>query len=346
MNFRFVFPLAIVAVLVVVAVLISGNPSVKAQHGPPPTSNISVRDGTNSGEMLLSWDAVPQATHYRIGYVNMEVDYHFAKASCTGEWINAFVYVDENARNIPVNNGRAEYTIRRLDTGARHAFTVLTSNNFVDSGGSVNSEFFWPSNPRWTYAPGRSKLPPGITVPEAVCSTTADDPVTPTPTVQPSPTPTTPAPTPTATAQPPVPTSSCSGDDYDRSEWGSYPKVPSDATARWTLPSDDVNNSKLTHDHHVALKDAHISGGCDWSAGRKDTFSSDLDNLNPTTGSFNSSKGSRTPDQLTGIAERIINTNAEKCDYATQHKAVKDEYSLSMTTNERTTVNNWLALCE
>ena len=48
--------------------------------------------------------------HYRIGYVNMEVDYHFAKGSCTEEWIEAFVYVDVNARNIPVNNGRAEYT--------------------------------------------------------------------------------------------------------------------------------------------------------------------------------------------------------------------------------------------
>ena len=93
----------------------------------------------------------------------MEVDYHLAKASCTGEWIEAFVYVDVNARNIPVNNGRAEYTVRRIVPGARHAFTVLTGNDFIDSGGggSVSSEFFWPSNPRWKFLDGRNTLPEG-----------------------------------------------------------------------------------------------------------------------------------------------------------------------------------------
>ena len=136
-----------------------------------PTANIAVRAGSNSGEVVISWDAVPQATHYRIGYVNMEVDYHLAEASCTGEWIEAFVYVDVNARNIPVSNGRAQYTVRRLSPGAQHAFTVLTSNNFVDTGGggSVSSEFFWPSNPRWRFLPGRDTLPPGVTIPPLDC---------------------------------------------------------------------------------------------------------------------------------------------------------------------------------
>ena len=143
-----------------------------ARPGVAPTANIAVRAGDNSDEVVLSWDAVPGATHYRIGYVNMEVDYHLAKASCTEEWINAFVYVDENARNIPVANGRAEYTIRRLSPGARHAFTVLTSNNFVDSGGggSVTSEFFWPSNPRWRFLDGRKTLPAGLTLPSGECA--------------------------------------------------------------------------------------------------------------------------------------------------------------------------------
>ena len=102
----------------------------------------------------------------------MEVDYHLAKASCTGEWIEAFVYVDVNARNIPINNGRAEYTVRRLSPGARHAFTVLTSNNFVDTGGGgrVSSEFFWPSNPRWQFLPGRNTLPAGMTLPNGECT--------------------------------------------------------------------------------------------------------------------------------------------------------------------------------
>ncbi len=137
-----------------------------------PTANIAVRAGANSGEFIISWDVVPAATHYRIGYVNMEVDYHLAKASCTEEWIEAFVYIDVNARNIPVSNGRAEYTLRRLDPGARHAFTVLTSNNFVDTGGggSVSSEFFWPpQGSRWQFLPGRNTLPSSVAIPQLDC---------------------------------------------------------------------------------------------------------------------------------------------------------------------------------
>ena len=150
MNSRFFVPLFIVSVLVISSTYAGGVSPANAQSGPPPTGNITIRDGANAGEVIVAWDAVPEATHYRIGYVNMEIDYHFAKASCTGEWIEAFVYVDVNAQNIPVTGGRAEYTIRRLSQGARHAFTVLTSNDFVDTGvgGSVSSEFFWPSNPR------------------------------------------------------------------------------------------------------------------------------------------------------------------------------------------------------
>ena len=137
----------------------------------------------------------------------------------------------------------------------------------------------------------------------------------------------------------------CSSDTYDRDDWGTHPGVPAGATATWTLPADNVAASDLTMDHHVALKDAHISGGCSWSSAAKNAFSIDNDNLNPTTRSFNSSKAARTPDQLTGIALRIIDTAAEKCDYATQHKSVKDEHGLSMTTSESDTVTAWLELC-
>ena len=138
------------------------DPSGEIELPPPaPITNLAVEVGPGSGEATLSWDAVPDATHYRIGYVNMEVDFHLAKASCTGEWIEAFIYVDVDARNIPVSDGRAEYTVRRLSPGARHAFTVLTSNDWVDSGagGRVRSEFFWPSSPRWKFLPGRAGSP-------------------------------------------------------------------------------------------------------------------------------------------------------------------------------------------
>ena len=92
----------------------------------------------------------------------------------------------------------------------------------------------------------------------------------------------------------------------------------------------------------MALRDAHLSGGCHWSAAMKDRFSSDLGNLNPTTQSFNASKGSRTPDQLTGIAAGIIDTAAEQCAYARQHRDVREAWSLAMTVGERATVTAWL----
>ena len=137
----------------------------------------------------------------------------------------------------------------------------------------------------------------------------------------------------------------CSDDDYERDEWGEYPAPDPQATPAWTKPDDDVAARDITLDHHVALQDAHISGGCDWSETIKNDFATDQDNLNPTTRSFNSSKGSRTPDQLTGIAQRIIDTDGEKCDYATQHDEVKDKYDLAMTASEQATVEEWLALC-
>ena len=70
-----------------------------------------MRDGTNPGEVIISWDAVPQATYYRIGSVTMVTDYPKAKSRPTGEWIEAFIYVDVNAINFPPVNGRVAYTI-------------------------------------------------------------------------------------------------------------------------------------------------------------------------------------------------------------------------------------------
>ena len=168
-RFLPVFTLALLCALAVAQAGFSGS----AQGAPLATGNIAVREGDNAGEVVVSWDAVPQATHYRIGYVNMEVDYFLATNSCTKEWIEAFIYVDVNARNILFNSdGRAEYTIRRLSPGAAHAFTVLTSNDFVDTGGgeSVSSEFFWPpKGSRWERLAGREILPPGITLPTGEC---------------------------------------------------------------------------------------------------------------------------------------------------------------------------------
>ena len=144
MKLRFAISLSMAAVLAVAASMVSGAMLAGAQGQVPATGNVVVQDGSQPGEVIISWDAVPEATHYRIGYVNMVTDYPLAKASRTGNWLEAFVYVDVEAQNFTVAGGRTEYTVRRLAQGARHAFTVRT-------GDDIDGAFTWPSNPRWEF---------------------------------------------------------------------------------------------------------------------------------------------------------------------------------------------------
>ena len=141
---RCIVPVVIVAALAILAAIVSGAPPAEAQGRPPGTTDIQIVNGHNPGEVIISWDAVPAATHYRIGYVNMETDYPLAKSTeggRTGNWLEAFVYVDVEAQNF-VTSGTV-YTIRRLEQGVRHAFVVLTN-------GSAYGEPTWPTtSPRW-----------------------------------------------------------------------------------------------------------------------------------------------------------------------------------------------------
>lgn len=147
----------LVAVLVVsvCTLLVSGSPERPAaaqsetQIGVPATGNIEVRDGTNPGEVVISWDYVPGATHYRIGYVNLDQDHDGAVSNPAKDWKTAFVYVDEDARNLAVAGGRVEYTVRRLGQEDFDAFTVLAGGNVVNDVGRLSGDYSWPQNPRW-----------------------------------------------------------------------------------------------------------------------------------------------------------------------------------------------------
>ena len=147
----------LVAVLVasVCTLLVSGSSERPAaaqsetQIGVPATGNIRVKHGTNSGEVVISWDYVPDATHYRIGYVNLDQDYDRAVSNPAKDWKTAFVYVDEDARNLVVVGGRVEHTVRRLGQGDFHAFTVLSGGNVVNDVETLSGDYTWPQNPRW-----------------------------------------------------------------------------------------------------------------------------------------------------------------------------------------------------
>ena len=142
---RFGTVLTAVLAIIVATMVATPTPSYAHSHTLPVTNIEVAQEGHNPGEVTVSWDAVAQVTHYRIGYVNMDTDYPLAKASVTGEWLEAFVYADVDARNFTVSGGRVEYTLRRLEQGVSHAFSVRTGNN-------IDGAFTWPSNPRWSFA--------------------------------------------------------------------------------------------------------------------------------------------------------------------------------------------------
>ena len=151
MRWRFLMPAVFAATLIALSLAVVLPRPASAQIGTPATGNIRAVDGPNPGEVVISWDVVAEATHYRVGYVNLDVDRLQALAR-GAEWIEAFVYVDVAAANLPVSGGRTQYVIRRLAQGQGHAFTVLTSKDYNDTGGGgrVSSTFSWPpKGSRW-----------------------------------------------------------------------------------------------------------------------------------------------------------------------------------------------------
>ena len=168
--------IVLVIVAAFAAAIVGGSLTAVAQEGPPPATNIVVTDSENPGEVIVTWDAVPEATYYRIASVNMDTDYPLALASPTGNWLAAFIYADVDAGNFV--GDRPSYTIRRLEQGALHAFLVGTNT-------SLFGQPTWPADPVWQLW------------------TVADHTAEPTPTPTPEPTPT-PVPSPVDVLEPVV----------------------------------------------------------------------------------------------------------------------------------------------
>ena len=135
-------PLAALSLIVIAAAFVSGVVPVNAQGGAMPATNIRAFNGHNPGEVILTWNGVYEATHYRIGCVNLDRDYLRAKASVTGNWREAMVYVDVEAQNLVSDH--PTYTLYGLQEGARHACAVLTNN-------ARYGQPTWPTNPAWQY---------------------------------------------------------------------------------------------------------------------------------------------------------------------------------------------------
>ena len=119
-----IFARVIIVSLLAAGLLIVGvgAPIASAQGRPPAPTNVSARDGVNTGEVVLSWDAVPGARFYRVGWVAYDDYRSVSERLGTQNWMEAFVFV--NVRN----RGQTSHTVTRLTPGTVYAFIVASND--------------------------------------------------------------------------------------------------------------------------------------------------------------------------------------------------------------------------
>ena len=126
-----------VALSVVVALLSANvNTVAHAQGDLVAPSNVAAQNTGNLGEVRISWDAVPNAAYYRIGWVAYsDVEPIIASG---GDWLEHFAFIDIE------NRGQTEHTITRLTPGVQYAF-IMASND--DRYGTPR----WPPASGWAF---------------------------------------------------------------------------------------------------------------------------------------------------------------------------------------------------
>ena len=100
--------------------------------------------------------------------------------------------------------------------------------------------------------------------------------------------------------------------------------------------------SMIDIDHMVPLANAHRSGGALWSTTVKQYYANDLElevALIAVSASANRSKGDRSPDEWKPPATTAW------CGYATWWVEVKHRWSLTVTTSEKSALQDMLGTC-
>ena len=100
--------------------------------------------------------------------------------------------------------------------------------------------------------------------------------------------------------------------------------------------------STIDIDHMVPLANAHRSGGATWSTTVKRTYANDLEldvALIAVSASANRSKGDRSPDEWKPPA------TSAWCGYANWWIDVKYRWTLTVTTSEKSALEDMLATC-
>ena len=128
--------IVLVALLGFVLVSSQGPGVVNAQSDLSAPGDVAAQNTGNTGEVRISWDAVPNAAYYRIGWVAYS-DVAPIIAS-GGDWLEHFAFIDIE------NRGQTEHLITRLTPGVVYAF-IMASND-----GRYGTPR-WPSSAGWAF---------------------------------------------------------------------------------------------------------------------------------------------------------------------------------------------------
>ena len=164
--------IAFAALFLLTVVAVGGLAVAHASDSPAAPQNVRATNGPNPGEANVAWNAVSDASYYRIGWIAM-ADYEAIKAA-GGDWMEGFVFVDIANRN------QTAHTVAHLTPGIRYA--VIVASNDTRYGA--------PKWSQWAYVT--------LNADDSPCPAAEPTPTTPTPTITPAPT-VTPAPTITPT---------------------------------------------------------------------------------------------------------------------------------------------------
>ena len=117
------------------------------------------------------------------------------------------------------------------------------------------------------------------------------------------------------------------------------------ATGQWWAPHLGhflENPAHIDVDHHVPLKNAHLSGGWQWDAATKEAYANDLtnpDHLVAISSRHNRSKGARGPEEWKPPHVELW------CDYAQDWTEIKSRWDLTMTEPEAGAVVEMMNTC-
>ncbi len=106
-------------------------------------------------------------------------------------------------------------------------------------------------------------------------------------------------------------------------------KVVSGSWNDYYYPEIITDLSEIDIDHLIPLKEAHLSGGANWSSQKKSQFANDEENLVITRSSYNRSKGPQT------IATWLPSGFTYACKYYKDWMKIKAEYRLKISNEEK-----------